>query len=266
MATLEEKLRFTERRVCADGFEISLWQAGHGDPIAWFHGAGGLYISPALKLLAERFAVSAFQLPGFGDSAENLRSGSLDELAATMAHALDAAGLTPCTLYGTSFGAAVALRLALAEPEAVSALVLESPAALRPENATRGTLTPDQLRVALFARPENAPPPAPPEVMAKQLRLVERLSGPAQDPQLLERMGSLRLPVLLLFGTRDGLIPPSMGPLYRDRLVNSNLVYVYDAAHEMQFDRPEAVAGLVADFATRQEAFVVGATSTVINP
>jgi hypothetical protein len=57
-----------------------------------------------------------------------------------------------------------------------------------------------------------------------------------------------------------------MGRLYRERLVNCNLVYVYDAAHEMQFDRPQAFADVVGDFVARQEAFVVNDRSGVINP
>ncbi|MFZ1997378.1 MAG: alpha/beta hydrolase, partial [Solirubrobacteraceae bacterium] len=87
-----------------------------------------------------------------------------------------------------------------------------------------------------------------------------------QDPALMERMRTLTLPVLVLFGTCDGLISPTIAPLYKRLLVNAYIVYVYEAAHEMQFDRPEAVAEVVGDFAARQEAFLVTATSALLNP
>ena len=257
---------FEERSVEADGFTIRYLEAGSGEPIVYLHGGGGLHLSPAHDLLSAQFRVLAFELPGFGRSPENIRTQSLDELAETMTQAVDAAGVTDFTLYGTSFGGAVALRVALKHPDRVRALVLESPAALRPEGWAPRALQPDELLRALFAHPENAPAPEPPEIVQKQLALLGRLSGPNQDPVLIERMRSLALPVLALFGTRDGLISNEIAPLYRELLVNCNVIYVYDAAHEIQFDRPEALAETVADFATRQEAFVVTATSGVINP
>jgi pimeloyl-ACP methyl ester carboxylesterase len=272
MATLEEVPRmkpdagFEERGVEADGFSIRYLEAGSGAPIVYLHGGGGLHISPAHALLAERFRLAAFELPGFGHSAENTRTGSLEELAGTMAEAIASAGLEQYTLYGTSFGSAVAMRLALRHPDRVAALVLESPAVLRPEGWTPGGISPEALVKALYAHPENAPPPEPSEIVAKQLELLGRLIGPNRDPELIERMGALTLPVLVLFGTRDGLIAPSMAPLYRQLLVNCYIVYVYGAAHEMQFDRPEAVAEVVGDFAARQEAFLVNTTSGLLNP
>lgn len=272
MATVEEAPRarpetgFDERFVEAGGFTIRCLSAGTGEPLVYVHGGGGLHISPVHRLLAERFRVLAFEMPGFGESPENTRTESLQDMAVTMAEAIAAAGVDGYTLYATSFGAAVALRIALAHPEATRALIMESPAALRPEGWTPSDLSPEQLRAALFARPENAPPPSRPEVIAKQLRLLGRLSGPNQDPALIERMRTLSVPVLVLFGTRDGLIPPSMAPLYKQLLLNGYIVYVYDAAHEMQFDRPEAVAEVVGDFTERQEAFLVNATSALVNP
>jgi hypothetical protein len=37
-------------------------------------------------------------------------------------------------------------------------------------------------------------------------------------------------------------------------------VLVWDAAHELGWDRPDAVAALVGDFVLRHEAFAVGTT------
>lgn len=270
MATVEEAPRahpdFDERFVEADGFTIRYLRAGSGEPVVYVHGGGGLHISRVHSMLAERFQVLAFEIPGFGNSPENTRSQSLDDLAATMAAAVAATASEAYTLYATSFGAAIALRIALSHPERMRALIMESPAALRPEGWTPGGLSPEELRAALFARPENAPAPGPPEVIRKQLQLLGRLSGPNQDPDLIERMRTLTVPVLVLFGTRDGLIPPSMAPLYKQLLLNGYIVYVYGAAHEMQFDRPEAVAEVVGDFAERQEAFLVKAASALLNP
>ena len=71
-------------------------------------------------------------MPGFGRSAENTRTTTMAELAATMAAALTAMQIDRYHLLGTSFGGKVALWLAAQQPERVLGLVLEAPAAIRP--------------------------------------------------------------------------------------------------------------------------------------
>ena len=57
-----------------------------------------------------------------------------------------------------------------------------------------------------------------------------------------------------------------MGRTYRELMPNCSLVLVYDAAHELGSDRPEAVSALIADFVRRHEAFIVGNRTTLLNP
>lgn len=252
---------FHELQVEADGFDIRYLEAGAGEPLIYLHGGGGLHVSPALELLSRRFRVLAFELPGFGRSPENTRTESLEALGETMAQAVEAVGVERYALLGTSFGASTALRIALAHEERLSALVLESPSAFRPDDFDPRALSPAQLEQALFVFPERRSPQEPPEIVGKQLALLGALMGPNRNPELEARISELRLPVLVLFGTRDGLISPRMGSLYKRLIVNCSLTFVYDAAHEMQFDRPEAFADIVSDFVEREEAFVVAVRS-----
>src|SRR6185437_3787316 len=122
---------FTERYLQADGFEIRYMEGGDGPPLVCFHGAGGPRLSRGHELLAERHRVIAFELPGFGNSPVNERSGSMSELAATMGAAISALGLERFSLWGISFGGKLALSLAVQAPERLDALVLASPAAIR---------------------------------------------------------------------------------------------------------------------------------------
>jgi len=119
---------FREGHVEADGFRIRYMQAGQGAPLVHLHGAGGLRLTPAHDLLAQRFRVVAFEMPGFGLSPENTKTRSMPELASTMARAAQALGLDTFNLMGTSFGGKTALWLAVQAPERVPALVLEAPA------------------------------------------------------------------------------------------------------------------------------------------
>ena len=59
---------FREGYVDADGFTIRYLQAGEGAPLVHLHGAGGLRLTPAHELLARRYHVVAFEMPGFGNS------------------------------------------------------------------------------------------------------------------------------------------------------------------------------------------------------
>ena len=122
------------------------------------HGAGGLRLTPAHDLLCRKFRVIAFEMPGFGGSAENQRTRSMPELAATMAEAARKLGLDCFDLMGTSFGGKTALWLAVQQPQLVRTLVLEAPAAIRPEGHQPPSGSPEQIAARLYAHPERIPP------------------------------------------------------------------------------------------------------------
>jgi pimeloyl-ACP methyl ester carboxylesterase len=70
----------------------------------------------------------------------------------------------------------------------------------------------------------------------------------------------------VLFGTLDNVISPAMGRVYKDLIPGCHLVFVYDAAHAISTDRPEAFEDVVGDFLERHEAFVISRAQTVIHP
>lgn len=259
---------FREGHVDADGFRIRYMAAGDGPALVHLHGAGGLRLTPGHDLLRRQFRVIVFEMPGFGSSPENTRTRSQLELATTMAQAADALGLDEFNLMGTSFGGKTALWLATRQPDRVRSLVLEAPAAIRPEGSEPPSGSPEEMARRLYAHPERmAPLPAPdPAVRAQTARLVARLRGPNRDPELEARLAGVSIPTLVLFGTLDRVIPPEMGHFYKELMPNAHLVFVYDAGHAISTERPEAFAEVVADFVERREAFVISRNETVIHP
>jgi pimeloyl-ACP methyl ester carboxylesterase len=258
---------FREGYVEADGFRVRYMQAGQGAPLVHLHGAGGLRLTPAHDLLARRFRVVAFEMPGFGLSPENTKTRSMPELASTMARAAQALGLDTFNLMGTSFGGTTALWLAAQAPERVTALVLEAPAAIRPEG-TEPSGTPEEMARRLYAHPERLPalPAVDPAVRAKMQALVQRLRGPGRDADLEAKLRALPTPTLVLFGTLDSVIPPAMGRIYKDLIPGCHLVFVYDAGHSIGAERPQAFVEVAGDFLERHEAFVISRAETVIHP
>jgi pimeloyl-ACP methyl ester carboxylesterase len=259
---------FREGFVEADGFRIRFMEAGEGTPLVHLHGAGGMRLTRAHELLSRRYRVIVFEMPGFGQSAENTSTQSVRELGSTMGAAVRNLGVERFNLMATSFGARVALWLALQAPERVSALILVGPAAIRPAGHRPPSGTPEEIARTIFAHPERLGPlPAvDPAVMAKQRALTGRLRGPDRDEDLEAQMRNLATPTLVLFGNLDRAIPPEMGRHYKSLLPNCHLVFVYDAGHEIDTERPEAFAEVTEDFLERHEAFVISRSETVIHP
>jgi pimeloyl-ACP methyl ester carboxylesterase len=254
--------------VDADGFHIRYLEAGQGEPIIHFHGLGGLHLYRSHELLAQKHRVILFEVPGFGNSAVNDRSDSIEDLGRTMAEAVSQLGIERLNLMGNSFGGRLALWTALQIPERIHRLVLIAPAAIVPENHTRPPeMSPEERIKRLFAHPERVdlPPPLPPEIVAKQGAFARRLRVPSRD-ELEARMVGFQPPVLVVWGPDDRMIPSEMGRVYVEKLPTAFFVLLYDAGHEADADRPEAFADLVTEFIERGAEFVVNRRNGMVHP
>jgi pimeloyl-ACP methyl ester carboxylesterase len=147
-------------------------------------------------------------------------------------------------------------------------LVLEAPAAIRPENTVAPSGSPAELARRLYAHPERMPPDQAvnPGEAVRTGALVRRLRGPDRDTELEAALHKLTTPALIVFGTRDAVIPPEMGRIYKESMPNAHLMFVYDAGHAVAAERPEAFTEVVADFLKRNDAFVINRIKTVIHP
>jgi pimeloyl-ACP methyl ester carboxylesterase len=257
---------WTAGRVTVGEFSYRYWEAGDGPPLVVFHGGGGVDLAPSFLTLARANRVICFELPGFGESPSDPSAGTYQELAEAMAAAIGQLRLESLSLLGVSFGGAVAAWLAANRPDLIDRLVLVAPASLR-VGTRLPQLTPEQVPGALRAHPDQeGPPPLAAEVADRQRRVVEQVWGLSSDDDLRRALDGLDVPTLVVFGTRDGLIPPATGREFKRLIPRSTLALVYDAAHEVSRDRPEAFADLVGDFLARADAHVVSRTSRLINP
>ena len=261
---------FIEGAVSVEGFDVRYWEASPSreTTVVYFHPAGGPQWRQPLKALAADYRVIQFEMPGFGTQTNDAVRSRTD-MAAMMGRIIDAVGVEAYHLLATSMGAAVALDLATQRPEHIQSLILESPAAFRAEAKPLLDMSTEQLLSGFRSHPEREPLfelPAP-EDRARFWPLVERILGPPGiDTDLIEAMKSCPTRTLVLFGNDDGIIPPHNGRLYRRHLPNSSLQYVYDAAHDIQGDRPEAFTDVVSDFLRRGLGFLVADVDTMINP
>ena len=257
---------FVEGTVDAAGFTVRYLQAGDGPAVLYLPGAGGPVMTFALDALAKRFRVIVLELPGWGLQPNDV--ADFDGLAAQVFEIAGALGLERFHLMGTSFGGACAMHYVSLYPGTVESLVLEAPAKFRESSVTPSQLAPEAFVKAFRSHPERVPQMSPPDpaFMARVWPSVERLMGDGSDDGLAARLGEVPTRTLILFGRDDGIINPINGRTVRRAMRNSSLQYVYDAAHDIQSDRPEAFADVVGDFLDRGMKFLINDQDGLINP
>jgi pimeloyl-ACP methyl ester carboxylesterase len=96
--------------------------------------------------------------------------------------------------------------------------------------------------------------------------VVLAAATPPADASLIERFASLKIPTLVLFGTRDTDVPPEAGRRWRALLPGCHLVWLYEAGRDLSAERPEAFADIVLDFLSDPGAFLVNRRSGALQP
>lgn len=114
------------RQVCLDGARLEVVEMGRGEPIVLVPGLAGGWklLTPLARSLARRNRVILY---GFRDEADPLTSRparQISDHARDLAGLVEAMGLERPTIFGVSFGGAVALEYAVDEPHRVGRLIL----------------------------------------------------------------------------------------------------------------------------------------------
>jgi len=243
-------MEFVERFIDADGERLRLLEAGAGAPLIVL--ADTVTGEPGLAetILALTFRVIVVGAP----------AGPPQRASATLAAVIDALDAAPAAVLASSLAAPLVLWLAIERAELIRTIVLESPLAFSPHAATLAARSDGGWRHDFNAHPERKSMAITPNIAAIRALAKQRL-GPAQDEIFAGKLAAFDSPVLALFGTRDPLAPVELGRVYKNLFPNAYCLMVYDAAHDIRGDRPEAFAEAVGDFLRRGAQFTVGERS-----
>ena len=121
----------TGKFVEVDGVRLHYVERGHGEPLVLLHGNGSMiedFVSSGLlDQAAHKYRVIAFDRPGFGHSERpRLTVRTPGAQADLIRKALGQIGISQAILLGHSWGASVAIALALRGPKLVARLILAS--------------------------------------------------------------------------------------------------------------------------------------------
>jgi pimeloyl-ACP methyl ester carboxylesterase len=257
------------REVVVDGRPARYGVAGSGRPIVFLHGWGlahRSYRRGLKRLVQPGVAVYALAMPGFGGTAELPKDEfSIAGYARWVAAALDQLGIDePVILIGHSFGGGVSIQVAHDFPGRVRQLILvnsiggsvwgrrgDKDVFMRDRplwdwglHLPAETFSRRQLKIVLPIILADAVPNIvrQPGTVWKVGQLARRADLTPELEQLKER----RLPVVILWGQSDEVIPPACLRSLSEALGSPRVVTV-DGNHNWLLDSPDLFGEVITN-------------------
>jgi pimeloyl-ACP methyl ester carboxylesterase len=240
-----------------------------------------------IPLLSDRYRVIAPDLPGYGQTKAPKRGDfdyTFDNLAKVIGGFVDAIGLTKYALYIFDYGAPTGLRLALAHPERITAIITQNGNAYldgfsagweswqrywrepTPENreATRDALAPETIRDIQYGTGTDLTRLSPdgytldiaymsrPGADEIQLDLIlDYRSNVARYPDFQAYFRDHQPPLLAVWGKHDPFFIPPGAEAYKRDLPEAE-VHFLDTGHFALETHANEIAGYIRDFLGRK--------------
>lgn len=282
-ALMDEDSRFVE----VNGIDVHYKQYGSGEPVMiLLHGFGASTFSwrEVMKPLAEAGTVIAFDRPAFGLTERPMPGDwegespyTLNSQVRLLIGLMDRLGVERAVLIGNSAGGTVAMAAALAHPERVSGLVLVdaaiyagggAPAWIRPLLRTPqfDRLGPwfarsiageqgDAFLKAAWHDPSKITEEIiqgyrKPLQLANWDRALWELTKASGESRLAERLSDLSMPVLVVTGDDDRIVPTADSLRLANEIPGARLAVFANCGHVPQEECPEPFLEAVFDFLT----------------
>ncbi|MBX3021662.1 MAG: alpha/beta fold hydrolase [Bdellovibrionales bacterium] len=262
------------RSADVDGWKIRYLISGRGPYLLLVHGIGAnlfcwRFIAP---LLAQHFTVVAFDLPGFGQSSALPGAAyGLDDQVPRVKSFMDKLGIRQAYVVGNSMGGNIALWLSLLHPERVLGCAVIAPATSRrlvPMSvrhlawmapplsllltrqamgwAHRRTVSKRELVDADRIEETFRTYGRSPQAVRSFLLATEAI----RDPRLPSALAALKIPLLILWGSRDRLVMRQVIDELESAVEASESHVHMGGGHHLQEDEPEWVTEKLLAFFT----------------
>jgi pimeloyl-ACP methyl ester carboxylesterase len=269
------------------GRPVTYAEAGEGPALLLIHGMGGTFQNwqEVIEPLARTHTVIAPDLPGHGASGPGGGDYSVGALAAGLRDLLFALDHKRVTLVGHSLGGGIAMQFAYQFPEMVERLVLVSSGGLGPEVSPilrAATLPGADLFIAATAAIGQRVGPTvtrglsliglrPNADVAEVVRGYGSLTDPIRRAAFLATVRAVigtggqrvdasdrlylaeAVPVMIVWGSRDPIIPAHHGEDAHDHIPGSRLEIFDDVGHMPQIEAPLRFVSTLEDFLAKTE-------------
>ncbi|GAA1226170.1 alpha/beta hydrolase [Kitasatospora nipponensis] len=198
--------------------------------------------------------------PGFDGTPRPDRIDTVADLATTYLDLLDVLGLRGVLVAGNSVGGWIAAEMGVRDNRgAIGALVLLASTGIAPvpplEIADPAVLGPVRTGELAFHKPQLRLDPAAlsdeqkAAMGANQRTLAVYAGDPfCYDPKLRGRLHRVTVPVLVLAGEQDGIVPVAYERDLADSFPRATFHVVPEAGHFPHIEQPGAVFGAIGDF------------------
>jgi pimeloyl-ACP methyl ester carboxylesterase len=274
MGSVTDGWQLGERQGTSVG-EVAYEVFGEGPPVVLVHGTPSRsYIwRKVVPTLADRFTVYVYDLLGYGDSeASKGQDVSIAVHGRVLAELIDRWGLKAPAVAGHDIGGATVLRAHLLGGVPFSRMALIDAVALRPwvtetsqhvqEYLCAYRTMPNHIFEEVVAAHLRTTVSSPmdketfdaylaqwrgPEGQEAYLRKVERFDED-HTAEFEALLGSLQVPVRIIWGEEDAWLDPAFARELHGLIPGSELRLIPGAGHFSIEDRPNTVAGELADF------------------
>jgi pimeloyl-ACP methyl ester carboxylesterase len=250
----------TQLNVTLDGIgpvPVSLAEHGAGHPLLLLHGGAGPQSVDGLAG-AGPARVLVPTHPGFGGTPRPAALDSIAALARLYVRMIEDLGLEDVSVVGNSIGGWIAAEIALLASPRVSGVVLIDAAGLKISDhpaADFFSLTMGQVADLSFYRPDafridvDQLPDQQKAMMAANRAALQTYAGQAMaDPGLLGRLPAVTVPVLVIWGEADRMIPVEHGEAYARAIPGARFLLLARAGHLPQLEAPDRLLPAIRDF------------------
>jgi len=245
-------------KINVNGIQLAFDRRGQGTPLVLLHGypLDHHLWDEVLPLLEDTFDVIVPDLRGFGQSTTVDSPYTMDDYASDIAGLLDHLGLQKTALAGHSMGGYVALAFVRLFPERVTGLGLVSSQVLadppdRKEGryksaadvAENGTSSVVTTMTPKFTADENLQSFARASMERQQpAAYIGALRAMAERMDSTPLLSSLRVPLVIIHGDSDALIPVDRAREIKTALPAAHLVEINGAGHIPMMEAKEKTA------------------------
>ncbi len=230
-------------------------------PLLLIHGAGGQHIHwpPQVRRLKGVWTLAP-DLPGHGRSEGSGRS-TVAAYVADLLALIDTLGIARFIPVGHSMGGAIALQMALDEPERLAGVVLVATGArLRVASHILDNVLTNFDTVIDFVT-TYAYGPSASDDLKRLTRRSLRETGPevvhgdylaCHAFDVLERLDQITVPALVIGGTADQMTPAKYAQHLSDHIPDAELHLIETAGHMIPVEFPDRIADILHNWLSRR--------------